>query len=57
MAEHIRFSHYVVCTRCFSPIVLLERELESPPKYVPCAECGHGEPFNLLDVREYTPAP
>jgi hypothetical protein len=57
MAEHIRFSHYFVCTHCLSPIVLLEREVEHPPRYVNCAECGHAEPFSVAEVREYRPGP
>jgi hypothetical protein len=55
MAEHIRFRHFVVCTHCYGPIPLVQRELEHPPKYVTCTECGHAEPFIPADAREYTP--
>ena len=56
IARELRFRFYVVCPGCFSPIIMFGAEIESPPSYLGCDECGKLMRFDPEAVREYAPS-
>ena len=53
IAEDLRFRYYVVCPGCFSPIIVLRSEIDSPPSHIACEDCGKLVPFDCEAVCEY----
>lgn len=55
IARNLRFRHYVVCPHCYGPIIVLPLELENPPSYLACEECGKLNAFDPGQVFDYEP--